>query len=314
MAVTASAAVALALAGCSGGGSSSSQGGSSNYPTKPITFTVQAAAGGGSDTTSRAIASVMEDKLGGNIVVQNKPGASGSIAVASVSKMEPDGYNIGFCPIECSFFDLAGYDVKPSSVEYLGQIMNDVGTIAVSSDSPYKSLQDLVAAAKTKKITVGNSGAGSSWELASKILAKKAGVTFSPVPFDGAAPAVTAAMGGKIDAVVAGEAETRSGAQNGKLRVLAIFSGTKSQFFPQIPTAKSQGYDVEFGSWGGIYAPKGLPSDVKKTLESAIAKSVKDPAFADPMKKAGITVTYKNANDFTKFVMSEHQMFAKIMQ
>lgn len=294
----------------SGGGSGAGQ---TDFPTKNITFTVQAAAGGGSDTTSRAIAKVLEKELGVSIVVQNRPGASGSIAVRYVGGLKPDGYNIGFCPIECSFFDLSGYDVKPDSIEYLGQIMTDVGTIAVPADSPYKNLKDLVTAAKVKKITVGDSGAGSSWEVAIGLLGKAANVTFAPVPFDGAAPAVTAAMGGKVDAVVAGEAETRSGVKAGKLRVLAIFSQGKSQFFPDIPTAKSQGYDIDFGSWGGIYAPKGLPAPVAQKLEAAIAKAVKDPAFVNPMRNAGITVIYKDSQDFTNYVMAQHTAFKSVL-
>jgi tripartite-type tricarboxylate transporter receptor subunit TctC len=120
-------------------------------------------------------------------------------------------------------------------------------------------------------------------------------------------------MGGKVDAVAAGEAETRSGAKAGKLRVLAIFSSDKSQFFPDIPTAKSQGFDIDFGSWGGIYAPKGLPAPVAQKLESAIEKAVKDPAFADPMRNAGITVIYKDSKDFTDYVMAQHKAFESVL-
>ena len=105
-------------------------------------------------------------------VIPNRPGASGSIAVKYVSGLKPDGYHIGFTPVALAMFTHLGYDVAPDSVELLAEIMNQPGTIAVPMDSPYKTLKDLMGAAKTKKITVANSGAGSSWEAATKLLGR----------------------------------------------------------------------------------------------------------------------------------------------
>ncbi|MEO6826188.1 MAG: tripartite tricarboxylate transporter substrate binding protein [Microbacteriaceae bacterium] len=315
LAITATVGMAVTLVGCSSGGSSSEKSDSApKYPTRDITLTVQAAPGGGSDLASRTIAKVMEKELGVSIVVENRPGASGSLAVKYVSGLKPDGYHIGFTPVELAMFDHLGYDVSPDSVELLAEIMNQPGTIAVPTDSPYKSLKDLMEAAKTKEITVSNSGAGSSWEAATKILGQLGGVKFTLVPFDGGAPAVTAAMGNKVDAVVAGAGETHTGVESGKLRVLAIFSPKPHPVFSDIPTAKSQGYDIDFGSWGGLYSPKGLPDNVKKTLEDAIAKAVKDPAFTDVISATGTIVTYKDAADFTKFVNDEYDRFGKALK
>ena len=317
LAVTAAVGMAAALAGCSssggGAGNSGKSGSGSDYPSHPITLTVQAAPGGGSDLASRTIAKVMEKELGQSIIVENRPGASGSLAVKYVSGLKPDGYHIGFTPVELAMFDHLGYDVSPDDVQLLGEIMNQPGTIAVPANSPYKDLKSLVEAAKTKKITVSNSGAGSSWEAATKLLGKTAGVEFTPVPFDGGAPAVTAAAGGKVDAVVAGAGETHAAAENGQLRVLAVFSDEPHPVFKDIPTAKSEGYDVVFGAWGGLYAPKGLPDDVATKLEDAIAKAVKSPDFVDPISKTGTVVVYKDAADFTKFVNDEHTRFGELL-
>jgi tripartite-type tricarboxylate transporter receptor subunit TctC len=314
-AATTAVGVGVVLAGCSASGGTGKNGGDAPaYPTHDITLTVQAAPGGGSDMASRTIAKVLEKDLGVSIIVENRPGASGSVAVKYVSGLKPDGYHIGFTPVELAMFDHLGYDVPPDSVELLAEIMNQPGTIAVPADSPYKDLKSLMEAAKTKKITVSNSGAGSSWEAATKILGQLGGVDFTRVPFDGGAPAVTAAMGGKVDAVVAGAGETHPGVASGKLRVLAIFSQQPHPIFSDIPTAKSLGYDMEFGSWGGLYAPKGLPANVKKTLEDAIAKAVKSPGFTDPISKTGTIVTYKNAADFTTFVDSEYVRFGKVLK
>lgn len=295
--------------------SKSSSSGGGGFPTRSITLTVQAAAGGGSDLASRSIAKVLEKELGRSFVVENRPGASGSIAVKYVSHQKPDGYHIGFCPVELAMFDYMGYGIKPDSVELLGQIMNQPATIAVPTNSPYKDLKGLMNAAKTTKITVANSGAGSSWEACTKMLGQLGGVQFSPVPFDGGAPAVTAAMGGKVNAVIAGVGETKTGVDAGKLRVLAIFSEKPhpEPAFAKIPTGKSQGYDLVFGSWGGLYAPKGLPADVKTKLENAIQKAAKDPAYTKPITQSGTLVVYRNSADFTKFVNSEYQRFGKVL-
>ena len=312
LAATTTVGVAIALVGCSATGEKKADD-APKYPTHDITLTVQAAAGGGSDLASRTIAKVLEKELGVSIVVENRPGASGSLAVKYVSSLDPDGYHIGFTPVELAMFTHLGYDVPPDSVELLSEIMNQPGTIAVPTDSPYKTLKDLMEAAKTKKITVSNSGAGSSWEAATKLLGQIGKVDFTLVPFDGGAPAATAAMGGKVDAVVAGAGETHPGVVQGKLRVLGIFSAEPHPIFTDLPTAKSQGYDLVFGSWGGLYAPKGLPANVKSTLESAIKKAVADPAYADVISKTGTVVVYKNAADFTKFVTAEYKRFGEAL-
>lgn len=314
LALTLASGLVVALASCSSSGTGAAGGDAASYPTRDITLTVQAAPGGGSDLASRTIAKVMEKELGQSIIVENRPGAAGSLAVKYVSGLKPDGYHIGFTPVELAMFDHLGYDVPPDSVQLLGQIMNQPGTIAVPTDSPYQDLKSLMEAAKTTKITVSNSGAGSSWEAATKLLGQLGGVEFTPVPFDGGAPAVTAAMGGKVDAVVAGAGETHAGAESGKLRVLAVFSPEPHPVFTDIPTAKSQGYDLTFGAWGGIYAPKGLPDDVAQKLQTAIADAAKDPGFTDVITPTGTIVTYKDAASFTTFVQDEHERFGKVLK
>lgn len=302
--------VIVGVSSCSQAGKPEAAG---KYPSKNLTLTVQAAAGGGSDTAARTIAKVMEKKLDQSIVVENRPGASGSIAIKHVAGQDADGYHIGFVPVEIAMFEHLGIDVSPDDIDFLGEIMTQPGTIAVPADSPYKTLDDLMKAAKTKELAVSNSGAGSSWEAATKLLGQAGDVTFKPVPFDGGAPAVNAAMGGKVDAVVAGAGETHPGVENGKLRVLAIFSEKPHPVFTDIPTASDEGYDVVFGAWGGLYAPKGLPEDVKSKLEQTIAESAQDPQFTDVIGKTGTVPEYKDSAEFTEFVKSEHARLGEVL-
>ncbi len=300
---------ALTLSACTGGGAE----GSASFPEDDITFIVQAAAGGGSDLSSRALAEQMEKELGVSIVVENRPGASGSTAMQYVAEQDPDGYTIGFSPVEISMLGHQNFDVDPANYDFLGQIMLAPGVLSVPADSPYKTLDDFVQAAKQKELSVANAGAGSIWEATAFGLAQESGAKLASVPFDGGAPAITAAVGGQVDAAVAGAGETMSAYQEGQLRPLAVFHNERHPDMPDVPTAAEAGFDLEFGGWGGVYAPAGLPEDVHTTLENAVKKAAESESFVDTISKPGNLPVYKSAEEFTKFVNSEHERFGQIL-
>lgn len=312
--------VGIAVAGLSACSSPAGDSGSSgaaeetSFPEKDINFIVQAAAGGGSDLSSRALAAQLEEALGVSIIVENRPGASGSTAMQYVAGSNTDGYTIGFVPVEIAMLEHLGFDVQPDDYDFLGQIMFSPGVIAVPADSPYETLDDLVEASKKKAITVSNSGAGSVWEAATIALADEAGAELTPVPFDGGAPAVAAALGSQVDAVVAGAGETAQAHADGTLRVLALFNDEEHPMLEGVPTAESEGYDVLFGGWGGVYAPAGLPDDVKKVLTDAIEEGAQSDAFADTITPSGALTVYKSPEEFTEFVNSESERFATLLK
>lgn len=306
------AALSLTLSACAGGSTASDKGGS--YPGDDITFIVQAQAGGGSDLSSRALVSELESILDTSIVVENRPGASGSTAMQYVADQEPDGYTIGFSPVEISMLGHQNFDVDPADYDFLGQIMLAPGVLSVPADSPYKTLKDFVDAAKSEELSVANSGAGSIWETTALGLADSTGAKLASVPFDGGAPAIAAAVGGKVDAAVGGAGETLSAYTEGQVRPLAVFHDERHPQMPDVPTAAEAGYDdLEFGGWGGIYAPAGLPDDVQTTLESAIKEAAESDSFVKTISKPGNLPVYRNAEDFTGFVNSEHERFGKIL-
>lgn len=313
--VTATAAFLVAgLAACSSDGATGAGGGdAAAYPEGDINFIVQAAAGGGSDLSSRALAAELEGILDTSIVVENRPGASGSTAMQYVAGQEADGYTIGFAPVEVAMLEHLGFDVLPENYDFLGQIMFSPGVIAVPADSPYETLDDLVEASKDEAVTVANAGAGSIWEAATLGLADESGAQLTPVPFDGGAPAVAAALGNQVDAVVAGAGETVQAYSDGTLKVLALFNDEEHPMLEGVPTAESEGYDLMFGGWGGIYAPAGLPDDVKQTLSDAIAQAAESEGFADAITPSGALVTYKSPEDFTAFVESESERFSGLL-
>ena len=311
--VAAAAAVALGSVACTTRDAGGPATGDSAYPTKDITLIVQAAAGGGSDLSSRALATALEPILGKSIIVENRPGASGSTAMLYVKDQKPDGYTIGFGPVEIAMLGSMNYDIHPSDFDMLGQIMLGPGVLSVPADSPYNTLQEFVDAAQTKEMTVSNSGAGSIWEMAGKSLSVETGAKIKPVPFDGGAPAVAAVLGNQVDAAASGVNEVKQNLADGKLKVLAIFHSERHPELPDVPTAKEQGVDIEIGGWGGIYAPKGLPADVHKTLEEGIAKAVEADSYKDVITSSGNLVVYKNSADFTAFAESEAKRFAELI-
>lgn len=314
-ALTVTATAALVIAGLGACSSDAEGGGSdaSSFPDGDINFIVQAAAGGGSDLSSRALSAELEGILGTSIVVENRPGASGSTAMQYVADQEADGYTIGFAPVEVSMLEHLGFDVLPENYDFLGQVMFSPGVIAVPADSPFDTLEDLVEASRDEAITVANAGAGSIWEAATLGLAEESGADLTPVPFDGGAPAVAAALGGQVDAVVAGAGETVQANADGTLKILALFNDEVHPMLEDVPTAESEGYDLMFGGWGGIYAPAGLPDDVKQVLTDAIAEAAESDAFSDAITPSGALPTYKTPEEFTSFVESESERFAGLL-
>jgi tripartite-type tricarboxylate transporter receptor subunit TctC len=303
------AAAGLTLTACSGG-----DGGDADFPSDDLTLIVQADAGGGSDLTSRALATELEPVLGQSIVVENRPGASGSTAMQYVADQDADGYTIGFVPVEIAMLGHEGFDVDPADYDFLGQIMLAPGVLVVPADSPYDTLEEFVAAAQDAPLSVANSGAGSIWEVAALGLAEDTGAQINPVPFDGGAPAIAAAIGGQVDGAVGGAGEVSAAAAEGQVKPLVVFPDARHPDLPDVPTAAEAGFeDLEFGGWGGIYAPAGLPDDVRSTLESAIAEASTSDGFVDTVTKAGNLVVNKSADEFTAFVDAEYERFGTLL-
>ncbi|MFV0452552.1 MAG: Bug family tripartite tricarboxylate transporter substrate binding protein [Propioniciclava sp.] len=311
------AAAAVGATGCTTrtptGAATSAATSASNFPTKDLTLIVQAAAGGGSDLSSRALASALEPILGQSIIVENRPGASGSTAMLYVKDQPADGYTLGFAPVEISMLGSLNFDIQPADYDMLGQIMLGPGVLSVPPDSPYNTLEEFVDGAKGSEMTMSNSGAGSIWELLGKALAEQTGAQIRPVPFDGGAPAVGAVLGGQVDSAASGVNEVKQNLADGKLKVLAIFHSERHPELPDVPTAKEQGIDLEIGGWGGIYAPKGLPDDVRTTLSDAIGEAVKQQSYVDIITSSGNLVVYKDSAEFTAYAQSESERFAELL-
>ncbi|MFC4564834.1 tripartite tricarboxylate transporter substrate binding protein [Nocardiopsis mangrovi] len=311
-AVLALAAVA-ASAGCADRGGSTED--PEDYPGGDITLVVPYQAGGASDLAARTLADQMERDLGQTIVVENRTGGAGSVGLEYLADQPSDGYTIGYLPVETVMLGYQGYDVDPDDYDLIGQMVSVPATVAVPADSPYETLDDLVQAAgeAPEEITVSNSGAGSIWEVATDALGRGAGVEFQTVPFDGGAPAVTAAVGGQVDAVVAGISETAPAHDDGRLRVLAVLDAEPSPTLPDVETALDQDVNVIIGGWGGIGAPAGLDDRVRAKLEDAFHAAASSDEFVRVTEDSGNIPVDVSAGDFKEFVDSEHRRFGELL-
>lgn len=303
--------IAVALSACTKVDESGDA--ATSFPEKDLRLIIQANPGGGSDLSSRALANELEDILGVSVIPENMPGAAGALAMEYVAAQPADGYVIGFAPVEIAMLNTTqGADVLPENYSMLGQIMLAPGVVTVGANSDIQTLEDLVASASDGSVTVANSGAGSIWEAATLGLAAESGGSFTPVPYDGGATAVSAAASGETDAAVSGLGEAL--AQGEAVRILAVLNDERHPDAPDVPTAEEAiGADVIFGGWGGIYAPKDLPEDVKAILESAVKEAVESESYQAFQEDAGNLVVYRDSTEWTAFVDEQFALFKDLL-
>jgi tripartite-type tricarboxylate transporter receptor subunit TctC len=237
------------------------------------------------------------------VIVENKPGGSGAVGLGEVMAAKPDGYTLAILPVELGFLDKQG--IYPFSFENFTRIMNlntDPSALTVKADAPWDTLEDFVKYAKENpgKIKIGNSGTGVLWHLAAASLARNTGIKVTHVPFDGAAPAIAAVLGKQIDAVTVSGAEVSAQVKAGEMKILAILGDKRLEIFPDIPTAKELGVDVNINTFRGLGGPAGIPEDRVKILHDGFKKMMEDPAFTDVMEKMGLGIDYRNTEDYIK--------------
>lgn len=258
-----------------------------DYPSRPITIVIPYGAGGTTDTSARQLASMAEKKLGQPIVVQNLPGASGTNAMRSVAAAKPDGYTLIATTSSPSFVTPALRSVGYDTLKDFVPVMNYSGPfhgVLVQASAPYKTLDDLIKAAKSgKTLSYGTAGAMGGAHLAFTKVAKASGASLRHVPFKGAAGATAAILGGHVD--IALVPAYRDLVRSDKLRLLAVLDGTRDPDFASIPTLMDAGFDIEFPSIVGIMAPAGTDAAVVAKLEKVFTEVAKSDEFGAFMKK-----------------------------
>ncbi len=287
-----------------------------DYPARPVQVIVPYNAGGGTDLAARVLAQSLEKYLGGTVIVRNQPGGGGSIGTSATLHAKPDGYTIGTGsqgPL-VMLPNYGGIDYGIQDVDFLALMGRNLMVIAANKDAPYNNAKEFLAYAKAHpgEVTVGNSGAGGANHVATEGLAMEANVKLKPMPFGGSAAAVTAALGGHIQSVIAHPPELINHVKAGNLKPIMVLEEKRIADFPDTMTAKEAGTDFTWAAWKGIVAPKGLPADVRAKLVDALDKTFHDADFLKKMKDMGEDIDYRKSDGYKALAMKDAATAEKV--
>ena len=266
------------------------------FPTRPVTVVVPFAAGGPTDTVARSVAAGMEKALGQSVIVENKPGAGGTLGADNVAKAAPDGYrvlvwHIGMSTSPALYRRLSFDPLK--DFEYVG-LINDVPmTLLVRPSHPSKNLAELVAWAKANadKATLANAGLGAASHLCGLMFQQAIGTQLITVPYKGTAPALADLMGNQVDVLCDQTTNTTPQIKGGRVRALALTAPSRLASLPDVPTAAEAGLKgFELGIWHGMYAPKGTPKPVVDKLVSAMQAALASPEVKNRFAELGSVI------------------------
>jgi len=279
------------------------------YPSKPITMVNPFPPGGVADVVGRPLASLMERSLKQPVVMINRPGAGGAVGMASVAKGPTDGYTILMGLSSISIFPVADrVNGKSPAFELsdfapIALVTADPTVLVVRTDGPYKTLKDFVDAAKANpgKINYSSSGVYGTLHVAMEIFANSAGIKLFHVPYQGGGPAVTALLGGQVEALASGPAAAIGQIKGGKMRALASWSTERLKLLPDIPTFKELGYEAEFYIWSGVFVSAGTPAAIQTRLRAAVREAATSDEFKAAMEKVSTPVSYLDAPEFKKY-------------
>lgn len=295
------------------------------WPTgKPISYVVPFAAGGTTDTLARLIGQQLGTALGTTVVVENKGGAAGSIGSEAAARSAPDGYTllggtVSSHAINISLYPKLGYDpIKSfSPVTLIGT--NPV-VLVVSAASPYKTLKDVLAAAKGRQggLSSASAGTGSSQHLAVELLAYKSGVKFTHVPYKGSGPAIQDVISGQVDMMFDTTVVAAPHIQSGKLRAIAVTSPKRLASMPDVPTVAESGVaelkDFEVQSWQAIFVPAGTPTPVVSRLHDEIRKILAQPDMQARLKGFGMEPADMSVAQIAAFQKAEVDKWAQVIK
>jgi tripartite-type tricarboxylate transporter receptor subunit TctC len=289
------------------------------YPDRPVTLLAGYPPGGLVDVVSRLVAEGMKGKYPAGLNVVNRPGAAGSLAVAEVTRAKPDGYTIVLTPQSALVIAAQMQDLAYKTPDDYDPVINLVAyypMIAVRTESPYKTAQDLVADARTKPgaIRVGSPGEGTSSHLNLEEFMRVTGTKMTHVPFQGWGQSSPALLGGHIEAVVAQPGELKGQVDGKRMRVLVNFTPKRHPVFPDVPTAKELGWDVSNGVWYMLLAPKGTPAAVMRHIHDAAKAAIEDPKFTADMSGRGIDVDYRPGEALRADLWREYKLHTDILR
>lgn len=291
------------------------------WPSKPITYVVPFPAGGTTDILGRLIGQKLGVALGTTIVIENKGGAGGSVGSELAARAPADGYTmlggtISSHAINVSLYPKLGYDpIKSFSPVVL--VGSNPVVLVVKADSPYKTLQDVLAAAKAKPKTVSSASAGNgtSQHMTLELLGFRTGTQFVHVPYKGSGPAIQDVIGGQVDMMFDTTVVAGPHIQSGKLRAIAVSSAKRLESMPNVPTIAESGVpDFEVVSWQGIFVPAGVPKPIIDRLHEEIMKILQTTEMQDRLKSLGMQPSSRTPDQVAAFQKAEVEKWAQVIK
>jgi tripartite-type tricarboxylate transporter receptor subunit TctC len=289
------------------------------YPDRPLTIVVAYPAGGMVDIVARPMAESMKKKFPKGVAVLNRPGGGGSLGVAEVVQAKPDGYTVILAPNSTLVIHPQLNDLPYKTPDDYEPILNTISfytLLAVRTESPFKTVQEFVAAAKANpnKVRVGSPGEGTISHLTLERWSAAGGFKTTHVPFSGWGETSPALLGGHIDAVMAQPGEVKPLVDAKKVRVLAVAQSQRHPYFPDAPTAKEIGFGEASGTWFVLTAPKGTPGPVLKYLHDAAKAAIEEPAFVALVKGRGVDLDYRSGDKLRQDLWREHKEYGEVLK
>ena len=290
-------------------------------PSKPITWISPYGAGGSADSRARQVGKLMSQILGQPIIIDNKVGAGGNIGTEAIARAKPDGYTIGmgnFAPLAVNHalfkkinFDPVN-DIVPIMLIEKGPLI-----LTVRADSPFKTVADIVKAAKASpgKLSYGSGGIGGTHHLSGALFEHVAGIDMIHAPYKSGSAAATDLLGGQVQMMFEQMYVAVPGVQSGKTRAIAVTSKTRSPILPNVPTMAESGFPTfEVLNWQGIVGPKGLPADIVKMLNAAGNKALQDKDLRQKMLDQGNEIAGGTPEQFAALIKAEMPKWGKVVK
>ncbi|WP_439611245.1 Bug family tripartite tricarboxylate transporter substrate binding protein [Reyranella sp.] len=295
--------------------------GAQSYPTKPVRIVAPFPPGGVADVLARAIQPGLQEALGQQVVIDNKPGAGGNIGAEIVAKADPDGYTLllasaGILTINEFLYSKMPFDAATAfaPITVVGDMPN---IVVVSPKTAINTLKELIDRAKDLpgKINFGSAGNGTTTHLAIVLLEQAAGIRLAHVPYKGAAPAVQDLVAGQIDGLVDNPPLVLGHIKSGTIKALAWAAPQRMAILPDVPTAAEAGLPgFEASSWFALIAPAGTPKEIVARLNAATAKILRDPKMVEQFAQRGVRLVGNSVEEFTAFIPKERARWAEIVK
>ena len=290
-----------------------------NFPTKPIRLVVPFAPGGSSEIIARTVAQKMSENMGHQVIVDNKPGGAGNIAMQEVARAAPDGYtlilgHVGTLAVNPYMFSKLPFDVNRDFIPI--SLLATVPTVyVVNAELPVKNLKDLVALAKQREVFYGSAGNASAGHLATEYLKLSIKVPLSHVPYKGTGPQLQDLLGGRTDASAAGVPALLQHIKSGKLRAIAVGNPQRVPALPDVPTVAEQGYPgFETSQWYGLIGPAGIPEAIVKRLADEAAKAVRSKEVQEKFASDSATGVGDTPAEFAAFIKQEQTRWERVVK